>query len=232
MNKANIIKKIVILALVLIVPGFLYYLLTSQGKNHYVPLAYFGPRTVAKTFHKVHGKEIPDTIHHSIFDFDLIDQNGQKVSLATFKDKIVIANFFYTHCPTVCGLVNDNINKLLPDYTKNKNICFVSITVDPKNDSVSALKKYEKQFGAHPNRLFLTGDTATIYNLARKGFLVNALQTGKNEFNYSDQVILIDPNKHIRGYYKGASTAEVSTLNDEIKVLITEVLLNKDVSLY
>jgi protein SCO1/2 len=232
MNKANLIKKTVILALVLIVPGFLYYLLTAHGKNHYTPLAYFGPRMVAKTFHKKRGKEIPDTLYHTIADFNLTDQNGKKVSLTTLKDKIVIANFFYTHCPTVCNLVNDNVNKLLPEYTSNKNICFVSITVDPQNDSVSVLKQYEKQYGTHANRLFLTGDTATIYNLARKGFLVNAVQTGKNEFNYSDQIILIDPNKHIRGYYRGASTAEVTTLNDEIKVLITEVLLNKDAPLY
>ena len=127
MNKANLIKKTIILALVLIVPGFLYYLLTAHGKNHYTPLAYFGPRVVAKTFHKKRGKEIPDTLYHTITDFNLTDQNGKKVSLATWKDKIIIANFFYTHCPTVCNLVNDNVNKLLPEYTSNKNICFVSM---------------------------------------------------------------------------------------------------------
>ncbi len=107
MKKAGIVKKISILVLVLVVPGFLYYLLVSKGKNRYKPLPVFGPKQVAKTTHKVKGKDIPDTIYHTLPDFKLTDQNGKPVSLKTFADKIFVVDFFYTQCPSVCKLMND-----------------------------------------------------------------------------------------------------------------------------
>lgn len=233
MEKAGLFKKITILVLVLLVPGFLYYLLTAEGKNRYKPLPFFGPKQVAKTTHKVRGKDVPDTLYHALTDFNLTDQNGKPVSLKTFDGKIFVAAFFYTHCPNVCKLVNDNMNLLAQNYAKNKIIDFVSITVDPARDSVSVLKNYFEGFKpASPKWLFLTGDTSTIYNLARKGFLVNALQAGADDFIYSDKLILIDQDKHIRGYYTGASTDDVTKLNDEIKVLISEELRKNDKALY
>jgi len=232
MKKAGIFKKISILVLVLVVPGFLYYLLTSQGKNRYKPLPIFGPKQLAKTSHRVKGKNIPDTIFHILPDFKLTAQNGDEVSLKTFDDKILVAGFFYTHCPDVCKLMNKNISFLDSIYKKNKMVDFVSITVDPDRDSISALKNYSKTLNPSAKWLFLTGDTSATYNLARKGFLVNALQINKNDFIYSDKLVLIDKNKRIRGYYTGASTDEVNRLDDEIKVLISEELRKKDIPLY
>jgi protein SCO1/2 len=233
MKKARILKKILILVLVLIVPGFLYYLLVAEGKNLYRPLPVFGPKLLAKTTHRVKGRDIQDTIFHSLSDFKLTDENGAPVSLKTFNKKIFIAGFFYTHCPNVCKLVNNNISQLAANFATNKMVYFVSITVDPERDSLPVLKSYAKGFKpASANWLFLTGDTSTIYNLARKGFLVNALQAGKDDFIYSDKLVLIDQDKHIRGYYTGASTDDVNRLNDEIKVLIKEELSKNDTPLY
>ena len=233
MKKASILKKISILVLVLIVPGFLYYLLTVGGKNRYKPLNIFGPKSVAKTFHKVKGKDIPDTIYHTISDFKLTDQNGKEQSLKTLDGKILVVNFFYTGCPSVCGLMNRNVNVIDSFYSANKMVYFLSITVDPKHDDVPALKKYAGGFkDLSKKRLFLTGDTSMIYNLARNSFLVNAVQTGPNDFVYSDKLILIDRDHRIRGYYTGASTLEAERLNDEIKVLISDELRKNDTPLY
>jgi protein SCO1 len=233
MKKAGILKKIVILVLVLVVPGFLYYLLTAEGKNRYKPLSVFGPKSLAKTTHKVNGKDIPDTIYHTLLDFKLIDQNGKTVSLKTFDNQIFVVDFFYTHCQGACSVANGYISLLDSNYAKNKMIRFVSITVDPERDSTAVLKKYFDSFKPVPVKwMFLTGDTTTIYNLARKGFLVNALKTGKEDFIYSDKLILIDQDKRIRGYYTGASTDDMSKLNDEIKVLIAEELRKNDKPLY
>jgi len=99
MSKTNILKKIIILALILALPGFLYYLLTVQGKNRYQPLPFFGPKQLAKTTHKFKGKDIPDTLYHTLSDFNLKDQDGNPVSFKTFEGKIFAVNFFYTHCP-------------------------------------------------------------------------------------------------------------------------------------
>ena len=233
MKKAGIAKKIIILAIVLALPGFLYYLLVAEGKNRYKALPVFGPKTPAKTTHMRGKKLVADTLYHTIPDFALTDQNGQKVTLKTFDNKIFVVNFFYTHCPAICGQMNSNVSQLASIYAKNKMVYFVSITVDPARDSVSALKKYAAGFkGSGAKWLFLTGDTSAIYNLARKGFLVNALQTGKDDFIYSDKLVLIDEEKRIRGYYTGASVDEADRLGDEIKVLISEELLKKDEPLY
>jgi protein SCO1/2 len=95
------------------------------------------------------------------------------------------------------------------------------------------LKKYSEQFAHHgPKWLFLTGDTSTIYNLAHKGFLVNAVDAGNGNYIYSDKMILIDTHKRIRGYYEGASFTDVTRLNDEIKVLLSEELRDREVPMY
>jgi protein SCO1/2 len=218
--------------MILALPGFLYYLLTVKGKNRYHSLPKFGPKVVAKTTHRVKGKDIPDTIYHTLGDFKLLDQDGKPVSLKSFDDKIFVANFFYTHCPAVCNEMNSNMDSLAQAWAKNKMVHFASITVDPARDSVQAIKAYSTKFASQPKWSFLTGDTATIYHLARQGFLVNALKVDNDDFIYSDKLILIDQHKRIRGYYSGTSLTDVIRLNDEIKVLISEELLEKDVPLY
>jgi protein SCO1/2 len=233
MIKTNVLKKIIILALILALPGFLYYLLTAKGKNRYEPLSYFGPKQLAKTSHVVKGKSIPDTIYHAIPDFSLQDQDGKAVSLETLKNKILIVNFFYSTCPNICGQVNKNITKLAAQYAHNKITKFISITVDPQHDNAAVLKQYGIKFDADSTRrLFLTGDTAVIYPLARQGFLVNALDEGNGNFVYSDKVMLIDESHHIRGYYSGTSDDDMDRLDNEIKVQIAEEIRKNDHSLY
>ncbi|RFZ95647.1 SCO family protein [Mucilaginibacter conchicola] len=233
MRKASFPKKILILVAILALPGFLYYLLTAKGKNRYKPLPFFGPKEVAKTGHKFHGTYIPDTIYHKLSDFKLTDQNGKEVSFKNFDKKIFIANFFYTGCPSVCTTVNKNVAELVYAYRKNPMVYFLTITVDPDKDKPAVLKQYAKQFELTNKWLFLSGDTTTTYNLARKGFLVDALKVpGKDEFIYSDKLILIDAEKRIRGYYSGTTSGDITKLNDEIKVQIAEELRKVDKALY
>jgi protein SCO1/2 len=232
MNKASIGKKIAILVLILAVPGFLYYLLTVKGKNRYKPLAVFGPKVVAKTGHKFHGKYIPDTIYHNIPDVKLADQNGKAVTLETLKGKIFVVNFFYTGCPTVCQTINKNMSWLVGTYYKNKMVYFLTITVDPEHDTPDVLNKYLQTFKPESTRwLMCSGDTSAVYNFARKGLFVNAAKAD-NDFIYSDNFVLIDQEHRIRGYYRAAVTSEVNRLNDEIKVLIAEELRKVDKALY
>ncbi|MCD8742364.1 SCO family protein [Mucilaginibacter roseus] len=226
MRNSGLGKKLIILVLILAVPGFLYYLLTVGGKNRYKGLNYFGPKTLSGTFHKFHGKKIADTTYHQLPAFSLTDQNGEAVTTADFEKKIFVASFFYTGCPEVCKSINDNIRKLALNYRKNDMVYFLSVSVNPEQDKPEVLKEYALRYKDVPpgKWLFLTGDTASIYNLARKGFLVNALKVNDKEFVFSDKLILIDADKHIRGYYTGTSAPEVNKLNDEIKVQIAEEL--------
>ncbi len=221
---SNQIKKIVILVLVLAVPGSLYYLLTQKGKNRYKPLPIYGPKQVAKTGHTRRGKYIPDTIYHQLPDFTLTNQAGKPVKLKDLDYKVFVVNFFYGHCPEVCTNVNKNIDRLAGAFRKNKMVKFVSITVDPQRDDVKALEAYAKPFGFPADKwMFLTGDTTTIYGLARNGFLVNAVKVDNN-FIFDSKLILMDAEKRIRGTYDGTNLQDVARLNDEIKVQIAEEL--------
>lgn len=219
--------------MILALPGFLYYLLTVKGKNRYHALSVFGPRTIAKTFHKVGNKDVPDTIYHALPDFELVNQDGQKVSARALEGKISIVDFFYTNCPNICYQMNKNLDSLAGEYSPSKIVQFVSVTVDPERDTPSVLKAYsEKYKHPGPKWLFLTGDTSTVYPLARNGFLVNAVRTGPDDFIYSDKIILVDSHKRIRGYYAAGVADEFDRLDNEIKVLISEELLKNNTPEY
>lgn len=228
-------KRFIILVLILIMPGFLYYLLQAKGKNRYKPLPVYGPKKVADTYHKVKGNIVYDTIYHQIPDFELYDQDNEKITQKNFKNKIVVYNFFFTNCPTLCKEISQNISDITGNFKKNNLLKFASITINPKVDSPSVLKTYAQKFHADENQWkFLTGDTSTIYPLSRKGFLVTAVN-GNNQpenFIYSEKLILVDPQRRIRGYYNGTSANDITRLNDEIKVLIAEELRNIKSNLY
>jgi protein SCO1/2 len=218
-------KKLMILVLILAVPGFLYYLLTVKGKNRYKPLPVYGPKVVAKTFHTFHGNVIYDTIFHKIPDFELTDQEGKKVNFDSLSGKVLVVSFFYTHNPQLSDKINVNIDSVARDYVRNKLTRFVSITIDPERDNVAVLKNYAGRLGVNAKQWkFLTGDTTVIYNLSRKGLLVNDFKDASGNFIYSDKVVLVDAERRIRGYYSGSSVTDMQRLNDELKVQISEEL--------
>jgi protein SCO1/2 len=235
MFNISAVKRFIILVLILIVPGFLYYLLQAKGKNRYKPLPIYGPKQVAQTFHKVRGKVIYDTIYHQVQDFKLYDQDSNVVTQNSFKGKVLIVNFFFTNCPTLCKEISKNMAELTGNYKKNNLLKFVSITVDPKTDRPSVLKSYARSLSANENQWrFLTGDTTTIYSLSRNGLLLSAVNGNNNPENYvySEKLILLDQERRIRGYYNGTSVNDMVKLNDEIKVLIAEELRNIKDNLY
>ncbi len=228
MNKTPFpLKKILILVTILAVPGFLYYLLQEKGKNRYKPLGKFGPKEVAKTFHTVRGKQVPDTIYHTVSDFKLTNQDGKSVLFHPDSSQITVVNFFFTRCPAFCPAMNKEMARVVKLYEKNRLLHFISITVDSDYDTPGALKQYANQYQVSSTKWnFLTGPQALIYKLARKDFLVDALKdtTQANNYIHSPMLILLDPQKRIRGYYDSTDKEQVDKLIDEIKVLITEEL--------
>lgn len=230
MNSSRI-KKILILVAILAVPGFLYYLLQEKGKNRYHPLAVFGPKKVAKTFHSVRGQNIPDTIYHTIADFQLFNQYGDTVSLKNLKGKIILVDLFHA---SNRGFAVDFANKAMEGFTriydKNTMIHFLSISIDPTEDTPAVLRKYANQISANNEKWdLLTGDSTQIFQLVRKGLFLDAIKTtenGQDKFTYSNMFVLIDSQHRIRGYYEATNNEALSKLDDEIKVLIAEELRN------
>ncbi|RZM25779.1 MAG: SCO family protein [Pedobacter sp.] len=228
------IKKILILVTILAVPGFLYYLLQSQGKNRYKPLAYYGPKTVASTFHTVRGEEIPDTIYHEIKKFDaFLNQKGNQVGWGNYKGKILIFGLFYTNSGDKYSVqaANKSMQMLKSAYAKNDLIQFVSMTINPRYDTPKVLDIYADSLSATPDKWnLLTADSAKQYQFINEELLLDAHQgytdTGIARYAYANYFILVDPQHRIRGFYEAYNQETISKLDDEIKVLIAEVLRN------
>ncbi len=226
-NSTSSFKKIIILVILLAVPGLLYYLLQEKGQNRYHPLGIFGPKELSGTFHSKRGKQIPDTLYHHIRDFSLIDQQGKDFPLKADSSRITVVNFFFTRCPSFCSDMNKEMARVANQYSKNNLLRFISISVDPDFDSPEVLAKYAAKYNLPVDKWrFLTGNQDSIYAIARQDFLVDAIRDSSqiNNVIHSSMLILLDPQKRIRGYYDSTNKTEVDKLTDEIKVLITEEL--------
>lgn len=221
------VKKILILVCLLALPGFLYWMLTEKGKNRYRSLPFFGPKQVASTFHKVRGKQIPDTLYHTIRDFKLMDHKGGEFRFPADTNVITVFSFFYTRCQTFCPKMNQQIQFLAQKYGNNRMLQFVSVSVDPGFDQPEVLATYKKSLSLKSNKwTFITGDQQFIFDLSRKDFLLDAMIDPQDAQNiiHSSKLILVDPKKRIRGYYDALSKEQMDKLNDEVKVLIAEEL--------
>ncbi|WP_374166562.1 SCO family protein [Arcticibacter sp. MXS-1] len=218
------LKKVLILASILAVPGFLYFLLQDKGKNRYRPLKIFGPKEVAATFHYKRGKKIPDTIYHQVAPFHLVDQSAAAVAYPEDTTQIAIFNFFYTSCAS-CARANESMASVARDYLKNKRVHFYSVSVDPLKDQPEVLSVYSKQYGIPMSKwTFLTGDRGTIYTWAKREFLVDVYRADSSAVIHRPLLILVDTKRRIRGFYEATSKEQVDKLRDEIKVLIAEEL--------
>ena len=162
---------------------------------------------------------------HRIADFELINQNGKTVTNENFNGKIYVADFFFTTCPTICISMTDNLLKVQKEIQNNPNILLISHSVTPKIDSVTQLKKYAIEKGVNDKKWHLvTGDKKVIYKLARKSYLAVKDEGDGGPFDmiHTENFILVDPDKRIRGFYDGTDSKEIKRLLLEIKILNSE----------
>tara|TARA_X000000950_G_scaffold83940_1_gene105611 strand:+ start:762 stop:1457 length:696 start_codon:yes stop_codon:yes gene_type:complete len=162
---------------------------------------------------------------HRIADFSLTNQNGKIISHQDYKGKIYVADFFFTTCPTICIAMTDNMIKVQEEIKNNPNIMLLSHSVTPKIDSVPQLKKYALEKGVIDSKWHLvTGNKKEIYELARKSYLAVKDDGGAGPFDmiHTENFILIDPDRRIRGFYDGTDRDEINRLLDEIDMLIQE----------
>ena len=233
MKQTNGLKKIIILAVILILPGFLYYLLEKKGENRYQSLPIYGEKVLTGTFTSRMGKQIPDTLFHEIAPFSLVNQEGQEVDVLTNDTSIAVVNFFYSRCATFCTHMNDEMNRVAERFVKNKKVNFYTISVDTTFDTPTVLKEYAAAYQPQDKKWhFLTAGRDDVHGIARDGFLVDAVQDTMQEasFIHSSSLILVDSHRRIRGYYDVNHKKEVDRLIDEVKLLLVEQI--RDTSPY
>ena len=163
--------------------------------------------------------------YHTIEDFSLINQNGKTVTQDTYNDKIYIADFFFTTCQTICPIMTDHMVILQNKLKHDPDVMLLSHTVTPKIDSVAQLKKYALNKGVLDTKWNLvTGDKKEIYELARKSYLAvkSYGDGGDYDMIHTENFILVDQKKRIRGYYDGTRKEDIELLLSDIDILKKE----------
>jgi protein SCO1/2 len=162
------------------------------------------------------------TKEHRVSPFSLTGQDGAEKTTGSWKNKIVVADFFFTHCPTICPQMTKSMKRVQDAYKDQKDLWLVSFTVDPERDSAPVLRSYANRYAIdNSNWELLTGDKKEIYKMARNSFMIVATDGdgGPDDFIHSEKLVLVDPQKRVRGYYDGTSRKEVNQLIADIKKL-------------
>jgi protein SCO1/2 len=215
----------------LVLPLTAYFIVKSKSEKAVAMPKHYLPDSVVTVTKK--GKRVEDTAWHRVADFSLLNQEGKIVTLDSLRGKIIIADFFFTHCPTICPTLTMNMKKMaesihngqrVGDRT-NKDVHFLSFSIDPERDSVERLKYWADRFQVNPEQWWLlTGNKKMIYD-----FVIDELKVGvvdgmgiDTNFIHSDRFVLIDSNRHVRGYYNGLDSASLGRLSKDLVLLTME----------
>ncbi|MDZ4666664.1 MAG: SCO family protein [bacterium] len=198
----------------LVVPLVIFTLL-NLGTQNFKTLPFYGERIPPN------GNTQLDTIYHKIPNFSVVDQNNKSLSLSDFDNSIFVANFFFASCKDVCPTMNRRLSKVYDKYKEFAEVEFISFTVDPMNDSVPVLLNYAKKYKADPKIWhFVRSSNVDLFGIGR-GFLLPVSIEDKT-IDHSQQLILVDKEKRIRGVYDSFSDVEIQRLEEDIKVLLYE----------
>lgn len=160
--------------------------------------------------------------YHKIADFSLVNQNGDTITQEDYKDKIYVADFFFTTCLTICPIMTKNMGEIQEAVKDDPNIMLLSHSVTPEIDTVAQLKRYALEKGVIDSKWNLvTGDKKQIYELARKSYLAvkNDGDGGPFDMIHTENFILVDKEKRIRGFYDGTNRKDIEKLLGDIKIL-------------
>jgi protein SCO1/2 len=171
------------------------------------------------------GKSITKTVIHHVPDFSFVNQEGKMVTQKTTEGKTYVADFFFTTCESICPVMSKELMKLATRLGGDSSVLFISHTVDPETDSIAQLQAYAKAHNANPKQWhFVTGDKKQLYDMARQGYYVTATEGdgGADDFVHTQNFVLVDKYKQIRGYYDGTDSTEMDKLYKDIVLLKQE----------
>lgn len=190
----------------------------SANKTNTLPI--LGNRTtVTKT---VDGKQVTDTVYQIIPAFKFVNQYGDTITDKSLNGKIYVADFFFTTCPSICPVMHRNMLMVYNEFKNDPNFKILSHTIDPKHDTIPALKSYADKMGIAGNSWWLLyGSKEEVYPLAEKHYLVQ-VNDGKDGFIHEGWFLLVDKQKRIRGSYDGTVPDQVTKLIADIHTLQQE----------
>lgn len=210
---------ILIIAIIFMIAVFLgYELLTPKERLPVYNPSDVNPRLV--DFSIQHVKN-----NHKIADFELLNQNGDTITTETYKDKIYVADFFFTRCATICPIMTTNMAALQDHFITDDEVLFLSHSVTPIMDSIPILKQYALDKGVIDGKWHITtGNKKHIYELARKSYfaVLEEGDGGAQDFIHTEQFVLVDAKRQIRGFYDGTDKKEIDRIIKDIEILKKE----------
>ncbi len=217
-------KGIVVFLIAVVLPVVSYLIVDSYSKGATgMPRRYFYDTVITKM---QDGKPVDDTIWHKIRPFKLKNQFGTEVGLDDFGGKIIVADFFFTSCPSICPTLTRNMKRLQTAFLKTDSLVrFVSFTIDPTRDSVEKIKAYGDKYGInHDTWWMLTGPKQEIYDIALNEFKASVASDGKidTSFIHTEKFFLLDKDKVVRGWYNGLDSTNLDKLIKDIVLISME----------
>lgn len=214
MNK----KAFIAILLALGIPFGSYFLMKGLNDSAVqMPRRYIADSVITRV---ENGKHVSDTVWHTVANIKLVNQLGDTVHLYDIRNKIIVADFFFTSCGSICPTLTRHMAKLQQSFAKGGStrdkvdtamIQFLSFSIDPERDSATRLKQYADQYGAiHDNWWFLTGNKDSIYRFIFEQLKVDQYSEVPIDpnFAHTGRFVLIDKDFHIRGYYNGLDTVD------------------------
>jgi len=199
------------------------YFILSEKKNELTKLPVFNPNELNTELVDESQRNV--TKDHKVDDFLFYNQEGKKVTLEDVKDKVYVADFFFTTCPGICPKMKKQMSRVYEEFKNRSDFILLSHTVMPEVDSVEVMAEFAKKQGAVSEKwMFLTGEKKEIYRMARQSYF--AVKTkgdgGPDDFIHTENFILVDKNLRLRGFYDGTSTEDVDRLIQDIYTLYKE----------
>jgi protein SCO1 len=212
------------LMLAIVFPFAGYFIVKYYGENAvHMPARYFLPDSVVVK--EKNGKTVTDTIWHKVKNIEFTNQLGKKVSLNDLKGKILVIDFFFTRCPSICPGLARSMKRLQDSFKKNDSIVqFISISIDPEHDSVPQLRKFADRYNAnHDTWWFVTGDKKETYDFALNEMKAGLADTEVDSaFIHTENFFLLDSGRVVRGWYNGFDTLKQAQLVRDIPLLMLE----------
>lgn len=195
-----------------------YYLLKPKDRLPFFNPSDVNPELVDSTVQHI-------SKFHTIANFSFTNQNGETITQENYQNKIYVADFFFTTCPTICPIMQNHMVLIQNEFKNNSDVMLLSHTVMPDIDSVPVLKKYALEKGIIDSKWNLvTGDKKDIFYMARKSYLAVKTETVGELYDmvHTENFILIDKDRRIRGFYDGTNPKEINQLIKDIKILLED----------
>ena len=217
-------RVFIALIVVVIIPVVSYLIVNHYSKGAVeMPRRYFYDTVVVK---KENGRDVNDTVWHKIKPFKLKNQFGNEVGLNDWGEKIIVVDFFFTSCPSICPTLTRNMKRLQTAFKKTDSLVrFVSFTIDPARDSFPRLKAYGDKYQIdHDTWWMLTGDKKEIYDIALNEFKASVASNGNIDtgFIHTEKLFLLDKEKVVRGWYNGLDSVHLDQVIRDVVFLNME----------